>query len=213
MISQSAAVSATTRWAGPSRVISRPIMSVTVRAASSPLAMRGIARHRHSASNRERKRRVIQESLRYVRSDGRRTALPRQSMPTKKAVPPQSKAQLKDRSCGACAVSRPPSPGGLLVLGRGQVSRLGILRRGAFPFRVEQWPCPLVRFTVTGIVRKSHPVPLTRAHMAARRTRGAAASAYSSVRGIIAQRPGMSMHPQPPEWEITRFRWRCPPGG
>ena len=115
-------------------------------------------------------------------TSGRRTALPRQSMPTKKAVPPQSKAQLKDRPCGACAVSRPPSPGGLLVLGRGQVSRLGILRRGAFPFRVEQWPCPLVRFTVTGIVRKSHPVPLTRAHPAARRTNGTAASAYSSVK-------------------------------
>lgn len=69
------------------------------------------------------------------------------------------------------------------MLGRGQVSRLGIIRRSAFPFRVEQWPCSLVRFTVTGIVRKSHPVPLTRAHLAARRTRGAAASAYSSVRG------------------------------
>ena len=43
---------------------------------------------------------------------------------------------------------------------RFQVSRLGILLPGRLPIpHGGQWPCPFVRFTVTGIVRNSHPLP------------------------------------------------------
>ena len=79
------------------------------------------------------------------------------------------------------------------MLGRSQVSRLGLNLKSAFPFRDEQWLCFLVRFTVTGIVRRSHPIPLTRAHLASRRATARLRLLIRLSRLLYLRRERMSM--------------------
>ena len=58
---------------------------------------------------------------------------------------------------------------------------------------MEQWLCFLVRFTVTGIVRRSHPIPLTRAHLASRRATARLRLLIRLSRLLYLRRGRMSM--------------------
>ena len=58
---------------------------------------------------------------------------------------------------------------------------------------MEQWLCFLVRFTVTGIVRRSHPIPLTRAHLASRRATARLRLLIRLSRLLYPRRERMSM--------------------
>ncbi len=58
---------------------------------------------------------------------------------------------------------------------------------------MEQWLCFLVRFTVTGIVRRSHPIPLTRAHLASRRATARLRLLIRLSRLLYLRRERMSM--------------------
>ena len=67
---------------------------------------------------------------------------------------------------------------------------------------MEQWLCFLVRFTVTGIVRRSHPIPLTRAHLASRRATARLRLLIRLSRLLYLRRERMSMK----EWEHEQLR-------